>query len=180
MGEDYTGTVTVAPADGTNSELANYEIWSQSDTIMEMVKDTDPRDTIPRASVTKDGLNKVVEYMEMMAKFKADGTREDDKEATIDTYKKSLVSPVPLFFQTMVDATFMGVKTLIDELSEHLVSGHLTSEQIRDNLHLKVPTPDQEADLIETYLWIDPEGLIAKYRAAAADKPEAELPEDTA
>jgi hypothetical protein len=154
MGDDYTGAVTVAADDGTERELANYEIWSQSETIMEMVKgascppapcfrrrrgirlfvprccarvrthrsrcththslrhppprplppaDTDPGDTIPLASVGKDALDKTVEYMEQMAKFKADGTSEEDKQAWIDTYKKAMEpqDQLPLLFQTM-------------------------------------------------------------------------------
>ncbi len=180
MGEDYEGAVTVASGDGTERELANYEIWSQSNLIMEEMKDVGadgPEGTTDLHSVTKGGLNKVVEYMEMMAKFKAEGTREEDKKATIDTYIKSL-GPLNQLFQTMADATFMGVQTLIDELSKHLVDvfSRLTPEQIRKNLHLKDPQPRQEANLITQYPWIDPEGLIAKDRAAKNRAAEADGP----
>ena len=66
MGDEYTGPVTVAADDGTEKTLENIEIWSQSETIMEMVKDTDPGDTIPLASVGKEALEKTVEYMEQV------------------------------------------------------------------------------------------------------------------
>eukprot|EP01048_Picozoa_sp_COSAG05_P002703 COSAG05_NODE_116_length_17986_cov_348.987534_2_plen_84_part_00 len=66
MGDEYTGPVTVAADDGTEKTLENIEVWSQSETIMEMVKDTDPGDTIPLASVGKEALEKTVEYMEQV------------------------------------------------------------------------------------------------------------------
>jgi len=37
-------------ADGSERVLNDIDVWSQSETIMEMVKDTDPGDTIPLAS----------------------------------------------------------------------------------------------------------------------------------
>jgi len=38
MGDDYSGPVTVAADDGSERVLANIDVWSQSETIMEMVK----------------------------------------------------------------------------------------------------------------------------------------------
>lgn len=167
MGDDYTGAVTVAADDGTERELANYEIWSQSETIMEMVKDTDPGDTIPLASVGKDALDKTVEYMEQMAKFKADGTSEEDKQAWIDTYKKALEpqDQLPLLFQTMTAANFMNVKTLLDELCKFVAEmvAQRTPNEILDYFNIvKKPTEVEMLDLIVTYKWIDPEGLLIK------------------
>ena len=54
MGDDYTGPVTVADEDGLKTSLVDDSIWSQSETILEMVKDADPGDTIPLASVGKE------------------------------------------------------------------------------------------------------------------------------
>ena len=68
MGDDYTEPVTVLvyDDDGEHSkELKDINVWDQSETIKEMVKDTDPGDGIPLADdVTVDALDKVVEYME--------------------------------------------------------------------------------------------------------------------
>lgn len=64
MGDDYTGPVTVAADDGSERVLKDINVWQQSETILEMVKDTDPGDTIPLASVPKEALDKAVEYME--------------------------------------------------------------------------------------------------------------------
>ena len=80
MGDDYTGPVTVADNEGNERVLKDINVWQQSETIMEMVKDTDPGDTIPLASVPREALDKVVEYMEKMAAFKADGTTDKDKQ----------------------------------------------------------------------------------------------------
>ena len=38
MGDDYEGHVTVSADDGTEKVLADISIWSQSETITEMVK----------------------------------------------------------------------------------------------------------------------------------------------
>ena len=82
-----------------------------------MVKYTDSGDTIPLASVPKEALDKVVDYMEKMAQFK-DGTSDEDKQQWINEYKKTMEpqDQLPLLFQTMTAANFMNVKTLLDEL----------------------------------------------------------------
>lgn len=165
MGDDYTGLVTVAANDGTERELANYDVWSQSEMIMEMVKDTDPGETIHLANVGKDALDKVVEYMEQMAKFKADGTSEEDKQAWIDTYKKALEpqDQLPLLFQTMNAANFMIVGTLLDELCKFVAEmiSQRTPNEILDYFNIKKDaTLEEKLSLLATHKWIDPEGLL--------------------
>ena len=56
--------------------------------------------------------------MEKMAAFKAEASSAEDKQGWIDSYKKSMEAKdqLPLLFQTMTAANFMGVKTLLDEL----------------------------------------------------------------
>ena len=111
MGDDYTGPVTVAADDGSERALKDISVWKQSETIMEMVKDAEPDATIPLASVPKEALDKVVEYMEKMAAFKADGTTDEDKQQWISEYKKNMEAQdqLPLLFQTMTAANFMNV-----------------------------------------------------------------------
>ena len=60
MGDDYTGPVTVKAGDGSERELKDINVWGQSETILEMVKETDSGDIIPLASVPKEALDKVV------------------------------------------------------------------------------------------------------------------------
>tara|TARA_Y100001958_G_C21157195_1_gene491953 strand:- start:627 stop:1163 length:537 start_codon:yes stop_codon:yes gene_type:complete len=171
MGDDYTGPVTVADDSGEERVLADINVWQQSETIMEMVKDTDPGDTIPLASVPKEALDKVVEYMEKMAAFKTDGTSDEDKQAWIDgTYKKTMEAQdqLPLLFQTMTAANFMNVKTLVDELCKFVAEmiAQRTPNEILDYFNIrKDATWEEEQELIATHKWIDPEGLIAKDRA---------------
>ena len=62
MGDDYDGPVTVQDSDNSERVLADKNVWGQSETITEMVKDTDPGDTIPLPNVPKEVLDKVVEY----------------------------------------------------------------------------------------------------------------------
>ena len=183
MGDGHTGAVTVAADDGTERELANYEIWSQSETIMEMVKDTTPGDTIPLASVGTDALDKAVEYMEQMAKFKADGTSEEDKQAWIDTYKKALEprDQLPLLFQTMTAANFMNVKTLLDELCKFVAEmvSKLTPNEILEYFNIKKgATPEEEVELLAIFPFIDPgyllhnEAVVVEKRQALKNSPE--------
>ena len=47
MGDDYSGPVTVAADDGSERVLANIDVWSQSETIMEMVKGALQEDRTP-------------------------------------------------------------------------------------------------------------------------------------
>ena len=105
MGDDYQGPITVASDDGTERVLENADVWSQSETITEMVKDIDPGDTIPLATrfVSKDALSKTVEYMEKMAEFKQNATSDEGKQRWIDDYKKAMEpqDQLPLLFQTM-------------------------------------------------------------------------------
>ena len=117
MGDDYQGPITVASDDGTERVLENADVWSQSETITEMVKDIDPGDTIP-LQVGKDALSKTVEYMEKMAEFKQNATSDEGKQRWIDDYKKAMEpqDQLPLLFQTMTAANFMNVKPLLDEL----------------------------------------------------------------
>ena len=169
MGDDYSGPVTVAADDGSERVLANIDVWSQSETIMEMVKDTDPGDTIPLASVGNEALAKTVEYMEKMAEFKADGTSDEDKLAWVGEYKKAMEpqDQLPLLFQTMTAANFMNVKTLLDELCKFVAEmiAQRTPNEILDYFNIKKDaTWEEEQELIATHKWIDPEGLIAKDR----------------
>ena len=169
MGDGYKGPVTVSADDGSERVLKDINVWQQSETIMEMVKDTDPGDTIPLASATKEGLNKVVEYMEKMAAFKKDGTSGEDKRAWIEEYKKTMEAQdqLPLLFQTMTAANFMNVKTLLDELCKFVAEmiAQRTPNEILDYFNIKKDaTYEEEQELIATHKWIDPEGLIAKDR----------------
>jgi S-phase kinase-associated protein 1 len=169
MGDDYTGPVTVAADDSSEIVLKDINVWQQSETIMEMVKDTDPGDVIPLASVTNEGLEKAVEYMEKMAAFKADGTTDEDKQQWISEYKKTMEAPdqLPLLFQTMTAANFMNVKTLLDELCKFVAEmiAQRTPNEILDYFNIrKDATWEEEQELIATHKWIDPEGLIAKDR----------------
>ena len=167
MGDDYTGPVTVAADDNSERVLADINVWQQSETIMEMVKDTDPGKTIPLASVPKEALDKVVEYMEKMAAFKADGTSDEDKQQWINEYKKTMDNQdqLPLLFQTMTAANFMQVKTLLDELCKFVAEmiAQRTPNEILDYFNIKKDaTWEEEQELIGTHKWIDPEGLIMK------------------
>ena len=170
MGDDYTGPVTVADDAGEETSLVDDSVWSQSETIAEMVKDTDPGDTIPLASVGKEELAKVVEWMEKMAAFKADGTSDEDKQGWINKYKESMAAQdqLPLLFLTMTAANFMNIKLLLDELCKFVAEmiAQRTPNEILDYFGIKKDATEAEEDgLIATYDWIDPEGLIAKDRA---------------
>ena len=117
MGDDYRGDVTVEAGDGT-SHVLDYDSWSQSDTIVEMVKDGDPdAPTIPLASVDAEALGQVVEYMEM-----AKGTSETYKQQWIDTYKQSFSDKETLEdLVMMINASdYMGVSALLDNLCDKL------------------------------------------------------------
>lgn len=185
MGDDYTGPVTVKAGDGSERELKDINVWQQSETIMEMVKDTDPGDTIPLAEVPSENvLNKVVEYMEKMAAFKADGTSDKDKQQWINEYKKTMEAKeqLPLLFQTMTAANFMQVKSLLDELCKFVAEmiAQRTPNEILDYFNIKKDaTWEEEQELIATHKWIDPEGLIWKERwrndPKNKDKSEEEL-----
>ena len=169
MGDEYTGPVTVAADDGTERVLEGLDVWGQSETITEMVKDTDPGDIIPLASVGKDALDKTVEYMQKMAEFKQAGTSDEDKQRWIDDYKKAMEpqDQLPLLFQTMTAANFMNVKTLLDELCKFVADmiAQRTPNEILDYFNIKKDaTWEEEQELIATHKWIDPEGLIAKDR----------------
>ena len=181
MGDGYAGPVTVAADDGSErvleygqdedeKEEKSILVWQQSETIMEMVKDAEPGKTIPLASVPKEALDKVVEYMEKMAAFKADGTTDEDKQQWISEYKKNMEAQdqLPLLFQTMTAANFMNVKTLLDELCKFVAEmiAQRTPNEILDYFNIKKDaTWEEEQELIATHKWIDPEGLIAKDRA---------------
>ena len=169
MGDDYTEPVTVAADDGSERELKDINVWQQSETIMEMVKDTDPGETIPLASVSKDALDKVVEYMEQMAAFKTENTSDEDKQAWINEYKKTMEAQdqLPLLFEMMTAANFMNVKTLLDELCKFVAEmiAQRTPNEILAYFNIKKDaTWEEEQELIATHKWIDPEGLIAKDR----------------
>ena len=91
MGDDYTGPVTVAvrrPEEEAEIKkvLADKDVWGNSETITEMVKDTDPGDTIPLVTVDEEALDKVVEYMEIIAGYRKSeateaATKKKAKEA---------------------------------------------------------------------------------------------------
>ena len=171
MGDDYTGSVTVATADGSERVLDD-SLWSQSETIKVMIVDTDPGDTIPLASVGPEALDKVVEWMEKMATFKEDDTSDEDKQTWINEYKETMTAQeqLPLLFSTMNAANFMNVEKLLDELCKFVAEmiAQRTPNEILDHFNIKKDaTWEEEQELIATHKWIDPEGLIAKDRATA-------------
>jgi S-phase kinase-associated protein 1 len=146
-----------------------------------MVKDTNPGDTIPLAAVPIEALNKVVDYMEKMAAFKADGTSDKEVQQWVSDYKKTMEAQdkLPLLFQTMTAANFMNVRTLLDELCKFFAEmiAQRTPDEILDYFNIKKDaTWEEEQELIATHKWIDPEGLIAEDRAkrlAEADPGES-------
>lgn len=177
MGDDYTGPVTVAADDGSVRVLADINVWQQSVTIMEMVKDADPEQTIPLASVPKEALDKVVEYMEKMAEAASD----EDKQTWINDYKKSMEAQdqLHLLFQTMTAANFMNVKTLLDELCKFVAEmiAQRTPNEILDFFNIKKDaTYREERELITTHKWIDHEGLIMENYEGEAEKLKQEEP----
>ncbi len=183
MGENYEGPVTVAADDGSERVLKDKGVWGQSGTITEMVKDTDPGDTIPLAAVPREALDKVVEYMEKMAAFKAEAASDEDKQTWINAYKKSMEAQdqLPLLFQTMTAANFMNVKTLLDELCKFVAEmiAQRTPNEILDYFNIKKDaTYEEEQELIATHKWIDPEGLIAKNYEEEAEKLKKENPDE--
>lgn len=185
MGDDYAGPVTVAANDGSEKILATPDVWGQSETIAEMVKDTDPGDTIPLASVTPEALEKVMEWMYKIAgvpdsaagdpvAWKAEGgvpvpPSDEAKSAWIVEYKRSLESQeqLQLLFATMTAANFMNVPDLLDELCKFVAEmiAQRTPTEILEHFNItKDATWEEEKQLIAEYEWIDPEGLIAKDR----------------
>ena len=176
MGDDYTGPVTVAADDGServleyggenDKDTKSILVWEQSETIMEMVKDTDPGDVIPLPSVPKEVLDEVVEYMEKMAAFKDTGTPDNDKQQWVSEYKNTMEEKgLPLLFQTMTAANFMNVKTLVDELCKFVAEmiSQRTPNEILDYFNIKKDAcVQEEMELIRENTWIDPEGLIKK------------------
>jgi len=169
MGDNYTGPLTVSDEDGNTRVLDDIKVWSQSETIMEMVKDTDHGDTIPLASANKEGLNKVVEWMEQMAAFKTEGTSGEDQGVWINDYKESMAAQdqLPLLISTMNVATFMNIKSLLDELCKFVavMIAQKTPNEILDHFNIKKDaTLEEEQELIATYQWINPGGLITKDR----------------
>ena len=170
MGDDYTGPVTVAADDGSERVLKDINVWQQSETIMGIVKATESVVTIiPLAPVPTGALDKVVEYMEKMAAFEADGATDEAKQQWISEYKKTMEAQdqLPLLFQTMTAANFMNVKTLLDELCKFVAEmiAQRTPNEILDYFNIKKDaTWEEEQELIATHKWIDPEGLIAKDR----------------
>lgn len=134
-----------------------------------MVKDTEPEQTIPLASVTKEALDKAVKYMEKMAEFKDEAASDEDKQRWVNDYKKSMETQekLPLLFQTMTAANFMNVKTLLDELCKFVAEmiAQRTPNEILEYFNIgKDATWEEEQELIATHKWIDPGGLIAKDR----------------
>jgi S-phase kinase-associated protein 1 len=182
MGDDYEGPVTVAADDGSERVLKDKDVWQQSETIMEMVKDTDPGDTIPLAAVPKEALDKVVEYMEKMAAFKAENASDEMKQTWTNDYKKSMEAQdqLPLLFQTMTAANFMNVKTLLDELCKFVAEmiAQRTPNEILDYFNIKKDaTYEEEQALIATHKWIDPDGLIMKDYEKRAEELKKENPD---
>ena len=171
MGDDYTGSVTVATADGSERVLDD-SLWSQSTTIKEMIVDTDPGDTIPLASVGPEALDKVGEWMKKMATLKGDDTTDEDKQTWINEYKETMTAQeqLPLLFSTMNAANFMNVKNLLDELCKfvaEMIAQRTPNEILDQKKNKKDATLEEEQELIATHKWIDPEGLIAKDRETA-------------
>ena len=118
MADEYNGPVTVEANDGTQNTLDNINVWGQSNMLVEMVKDTDPGNTIPLAGVSPGALDKTVEYMNQMAKWKEESPTEEDRKKWIDDYKEGLApqDQLSLLFQTITAANFMELNSLLDEL----------------------------------------------------------------
>ena len=168
MGDDYTGPVTVQADVGSGRVLADIYVWGQSGIITEMVKDTDPGDTIPLTTVPSEALNKVVDYMEQMAQFKRDRTPDEVIQQWVSEYKKTMgeQEQLPLLFETMTAANFMDVKTLLDELCKFVAEmiAQKTPDEILDFFNIKKKASVQEEmKLISENTWIDPEGLIKEH-----------------
>merc|ERR1719174_2668030 len=76
-----------------------------------------------------------------MAEFKADGTSDEDKQAWVGEYKKTMEAQdqLPLLFQTMTAANFMNVKTLLDELCKFVAEmiAQRTPNEILDYFNIK-------------------------------------------
>ena len=167
--EDEEGPVKVAAEDGTELELSPG-VWEQSETIVEMAAGADPGVTIPLPGVGKDALEKTVEYMEQMAKFKAEGTSEEDKKAWIDnTYKKAMEpkDQLPLLLQTINAANFMNVNSLLDELCKFVAKmiSQRNPKEILEYFNItEKASVEEELDLISKNTWIegDNTGIIMK------------------
>ena len=160
-----TDHLTVYDNEGGNRILDNENVWSQSETIMNMVDRTE--DGIP-FPLGKDELNKVVEWMEKMATFKTDGTSDEGKRVWINEYLGSMDSQdqLPLLFKTMTAANYMGVRDLLDQLCKFLANmiAQRTPNEILDYFNIKKITWEEEQELIGNFPWIDPGGLILKDR----------------
>ena len=107
--------------------------------------------------------------MEQMAAFKTERTSDEDKLAWVGDYKRGMETQdqLPLLFQTMTAANFMNVKLLLDELCKFVAEmiAKRTPNEILEYFNIKKDaTWEEEQELIATHKWIDPEGLIAKYR----------------
>jgi hypothetical protein len=199
MGDDYTGPVTVAADDGSERVLADINVWQQSETISEMVKDGEPGDIVG-LGVGKEELDKVVAYMVKMAAIKTEGTSDEEFEDWENGYKEDM-EPLPgdnedvknqkltLLFQTMTAANFMSVQTLVDELCKFVAEmiAQRTPNEILDYFNIKKDaTWGEEQALIAQHKWIDPGDLIWKDKwedmwrknPANKDKSEEELKEE--
>ena len=124
-----------------------------------------PRVMVPGCS--KVSMMKLLEFSAGLRRM-ADAT-DGDKLAWVADYKKSMEpqDQLPLLFQTMTTANFVGHKVLLDELCKFVAEqiAQRTPNEILDYFNIKKDaTWEEEQELIATHSWIDPEGLIAKDR----------------
>ena len=94
--------------------------------------------------------------MTAIASMKKAGTSQEDKQAWVTRFKKTMEThdELPLLFQTMTAASFMNVKALLDELCKS-VAGMIairTPAEIKDFFNVqKDATWEEEQDLCNTH-----------------------------
>ena len=125
---------------------------------------------LPRVMVSGCSKVSMMKLLEFSAGLQAmaDAT-DEDKLAWVREYKKTMEpqDQLPLLFQTMTTANFVGHKVLLDELCKFVAEqiAQRTPDEILDYFNIKKDaTWEEEQELIATHSWIDPEGLIAKDR----------------
>ena len=163
MAEDTYPDVKVQAEGGQEFVIPGAAI-EQSDTIKEMLQETDADSVIPLPSVKPEALSKVLEYMQYHVSSAKDGVSEDAIQAWEEKY---VDMDLTLLFQTMTAANFMAVKKLLDLLCKTVADmiAERTPNEILDHFNIrKDATWEEEQELIAQHKWIDPEGLIAKDR----------------
>lgn len=165
---DYQGPVTII-ANGEERVLA-ADVWPQSTTLSTMIEGADPSECIPmQMSWGAPALAKCIEFMEAAALFEREAAVAEDRElwraAWVLPFSEQ--SALPLLFQTMSVANYLGVQLVVDTLARFtadLVAQRTPNEILAFFGVRNEATWEEERELISTHSWIDPEGLIAKDR----------------